>query len=385
MYNFSYYSPTRIEVGEGKETQIGQYLQKYAVRKALIVYGSERIKEDQTYAQVVESLTAQGIANVDFGGLEFASDLTKVQAAVNLVKSQEVDCIVTIGGTSVLDYGKVIAFASCTEEDFLSYANDEQQQITKALPIFAVMTFTSKGSVMNNLAVISGPQFKDKYVFEGEALIPQLAIINPKLQVSIPQAILIRSTISSIVFSLEGYLTAGDHPEFTDSIVENNIRTIMRTAQTLIEDPYNLRAHSEYAWASVLTANGITNFGVEDRLMPNFMLAFAVNEVLGLPFAECLTMVVPGWMDWWKDYKEPQFERFAQEIFGESEAIMGIEMLKIWFEKFNLPTQLPQLVEAEFTKLVEVAYAYACEWQAEEIYSYANLKEIFERAQGKNS
>ena len=45
MKDFTFYNPTRIEFGTGKEKNIGNYISEYGVSKVLIVYGSERIKK----------------------------------------------------------------------------------------------------------------------------------------------------------------------------------------------------------------------------------------------------------------------------------------------------------------------------------------------------
>ena len=46
MKDFTFFNPTRIEFGRGKESHIGRYIKEYGCRKVLVVYGSERIKRD---------------------------------------------------------------------------------------------------------------------------------------------------------------------------------------------------------------------------------------------------------------------------------------------------------------------------------------------------
>ena len=57
MRDFTYYNPTRIEFGKGKENNIGQYISEYGISKVLIVYGSERIKKNGLFDKVTKSLS----------------------------------------------------------------------------------------------------------------------------------------------------------------------------------------------------------------------------------------------------------------------------------------------------------------------------------------
>ncbi len=61
MKDFTYYNPTRIEFGMGKEKNIGTYIAEYGVSKVLIVYGSERIKKSGLFDTIAKSLTDNGI------------------------------------------------------------------------------------------------------------------------------------------------------------------------------------------------------------------------------------------------------------------------------------------------------------------------------------
>lgn len=56
MKDFTFYNTTRIEFGKGKEKNIGQYIKEYWLKKVLIVYGSERIKENGVFHNVADSL-----------------------------------------------------------------------------------------------------------------------------------------------------------------------------------------------------------------------------------------------------------------------------------------------------------------------------------------
>ena len=51
MYPFSFQNPTRIEFGLDKEKEMGKYMHEYGAKKALIIYGSERIKHSGLFGR----------------------------------------------------------------------------------------------------------------------------------------------------------------------------------------------------------------------------------------------------------------------------------------------------------------------------------------------
>ena len=54
MYPFSFQNPTRIEFGLDKEKEMGKYMHEYGAKKALIIYGSERVKQSGLFEDVAK-------------------------------------------------------------------------------------------------------------------------------------------------------------------------------------------------------------------------------------------------------------------------------------------------------------------------------------------
>src|SRR5574344_3079898 len=103
MQNFSFYNPTKIEFGKDKEKNIGKYINKYSIKKVLIVYGSERIKKDGLFDDVTKSLKEHNIEFVEFGGVVSNPVLSTIKEAIKLAKKEKVEAILAVGGGSVLD------------------------------------------------------------------------------------------------------------------------------------------------------------------------------------------------------------------------------------------------------------------------------------------
>ena len=113
MYPFSFQNPTRIEFGLDKEKEMGKYMHEYGAKKALIIYGSERVKQSGLFEDVAKSLREHGIEYIECGGVKSNPTISKVREAVTMAKTFGADSVLSIGGGSCLDSAKAIAAGAC--------------------------------------------------------------------------------------------------------------------------------------------------------------------------------------------------------------------------------------------------------------------------------
>ncbi|MDG2916518.1 iron-containing alcohol dehydrogenase [Bisgaard Taxon 10/6] len=381
MYQFSFRNPTRIEFGVDKEKNIGAYMQEFGVKKALIVYGSERIKQSGLFDDVVASLKTHGIEFVAFGGIKSNPILSKVNEAIEVARQNGVDSVLSIGGGSCLDSAKAIAAGVLYEGDVWDFFVGKAV-VEKNLPVFDIMTLAATGSEMNNGGVVMNEQTQQKYAINGTDLYPKVSVINPKLQSTVSRDYLVYSAADIIAHSIEGYFTASVQPELINMQIEANIKTVIRTTEILLENPNDLDARGEFAWAATMALNGLTYVGTHGFSYPNHMIEHALSAIFDVPHGAGLSVVMPAWMTWYKDQNRPQFERFAREIFGLQTAEDGIAALKSWFDKIGTPTTLSQLGvnDEQLAAVIDNAVQNAIDWQMSETYTKAAITKVFDSA-----
>ncbi|MCS3458885.1 iron-containing alcohol dehydrogenase [Aeromonas sp. BIGb0445] len=323
MDNFSFYNPTRIEFGTGKERLIGEILAQHGIKKVLLAYGSERIKGDGLFATVSASLNEQGIPFVACGG-------------------------------SVLDSAKAIAAGALYQEDVWDLFVGKGQ-IEAALPVFAILTLAATGSEMNSGAVVTNDDTKEKFAINSVHTFPKVSIVNPALMQTVSRDYLVYSAADIIAHSIEGYFTAKVQPKIQSRLVESVIATVLETTEQLLADPADYNARAEFAWAATLALNGLTYAGTSGFGYPNHMIEHALSALFNVPHGAGLSVVMPAWMKWFQGQNPAQFERFAQQLFGLNTAEEGIAALEKWFDKIGTPTRLSQLgiTEADLPAILE--------------------------------
>lgn len=377
MYPFSFQNPTRIEFGLDKEKEIGKYMHEYGAKKVLIIYGSERVKQSSLFEDVAKSLREHGIEYIECGGVKSNPTISKVREAVAMAKAFGADSVLSIGGGSCLDSAKAIAAGACYEGDTWDFFKGTPVQ--KALMIFDVITLAATGSEMNWGAVITNEETQQKYSIHSNHLFPKVSVINPKLQATVSRDYLVYSAADIIAHSIEAYFTAEYRPEIIDFLVESNIKTVIRTTEILLNDPQDLNARGEFAWAATLALNGLTHLGISPYGFPNHMIEHSMSAISDVPHGAGLSVIMPAWMQWYQSQRPAQFKRFAKEIFGLDKAENGIQALKAWFDKIGTPTRLEQLGidDKTLAEIVDNAAQTAIKAKVEKTYTKEAIKAIF--------
>lgn len=381
MKAFTYYNPTRIEFGKGKEEKIGEYISGYGITKVLIVYGSERIRKDGLFDKVAKSLTTSGISYEVLGGVQSNPLLSKVYEGIKTAKSKEVEAVLAIGGGSVLDSSKAIAAGAPYEGDVWDFFVGKAS-IDKALKIFDIMTLAATGSEMNAYGVVTNDKTREKISLGGLATFPTLSVINPELQASVSKDYLVYSASDIIAHSLDMYLSATYLPEFIAEHTENIIKTVIRTTEILIKDPADYNARGEFAWAATQALNQSTFAGVEGNRYDTHFIEHTLSAEYNIPHGAGLSIIVPAWMKWQKSNLPERFERFADKVFNIKEADAGIETLIAWYKKIETPVTLQEgnIPEKDIPVLIEKLLDIAKFWMGNEVYTREMVTAVLENA-----
>lgn len=381
MKSFSYCNPTRIEFGAGKEENIGTYISEYGISKVLIVYGSERIKENGLFDTVTKSLQEKGIAYETLGGVQSNPLLSKVYQGITIAKSQAIEAVLAVGGGSVLDSSKAIAAGAVYEGDVWDFFTYKAVP-NKALKIFDIMTLAATGSEMNNFAVVTKDETKEKFSLAGAASYPTVSVINPALQATVPNDYLAYSASDIFAHSLDMYLSATYLPEYMAGYVENILKTVIRTTELLLADATDIEARGEFAWAATQALNFTTFCGIENNRYDTHFLEHTLSAEYNIAHGAGLSILMPAWMKWQKEFLPERFIKFAKNMFNVEGADAGIEALTNWYKKNGSPVTLKEanIPETDIPMLVEKLSVVAKIWGAESLYTKEMISTVLQNA-----
>ena len=212
---FKYFLPVNIEFGSGKVAKAGELTKPYG-KKALIVTGHSSAKKSGLYDKVKDSLKAEGIDAVLFDKVAQNPLTTTAAEGAAFAKENGCDVVVAIGGGSIMDCAKAIAFLAVNDGDVSDYIFGKKASDT-ALPIILIPTTCGTGSEGNGIAVLTNPDNGDKKSLRCNAIVAKVSIVDPECMMTMPKYVLASVGLDALCHNMEAYTSKIAQP-FTDAL-----------------------------------------------------------------------------------------------------------------------------------------------------------------------
>lgn len=212
---FKYFLPVNIEFGSGKVAKAGELTKPYG-KKALIVTGHSSAKKSGLYDKVKDSLKAEGIDSVLFDKVAQNPLTTTAAEGAAFAKDNGCDVVVAIGGGSIMDCAKAIAFLAVNDGDVSDYIFGKKASDT-ALPIILIPTTCGTGSEGNGFAVLTNPDNGDKKSLRCNAIVAKVSIVDPECMMTMPKYVLASVGFDALCHNMEAYTSKIAQP-FTDAL-----------------------------------------------------------------------------------------------------------------------------------------------------------------------
>ncbi|CAH9065414.1 Alcohol dehydrogenase YqhD [Pseudoalteromonas sp. CIP111854] len=339
MLNFSFANSTQIHFGEQQISTLSSNIPTDA--KVLVVYGGGSIKKNGVYDQVCEALSAHSWG--EFSGIEPNPSYQTCMQAVELVKRDNYDFILAVGGGSVIDGCKFIAAAACFEGepwDILA----KGAEVNSALPLGVVLTLPATGSESNSFSVVSNKETNDKLPFATPLVQPKFAVLDPNVMTTLPKRQLTNGVVDAFVHTMEQYLTYPVDAKVQDRFAEGLLLTLMEEGPKVLADDASYEVRANVMWSATMALNGLIGAGVPQD-WGTHMIGHEVTAVYGLDHAQTLAIVLPRMMAEQKEAKREKILQYAQRVLKldvskpEIAIEQAIEKTELFFHSVQMPTR----------------------------------------------
>ena len=349
MNNFSYYNPTKLVFGRDIIKGIGQELAANNVKKVLMLYGKGSIFKNGVYDTISASLKDNKIEWFEVGGVKANPVISKVREAISVSRENDVDAIVCLGGGSVYDSAKAIAAAYYHDGDAWDLFAKEDLDISKALPIYGVLTISATGSEMNCGGVVTNEETLDKWSFGSPLVFPKVSFLDPSIQSSLPEKQTINSIVDILTHLYEFYFDGTKNVDLMMGYTEAIMKTTIEHGKVLLKDPSNYEARAELALSGTLALNRSTGMGRSGGDWSTHLIEHALSAIYDISHGAGLAIVFPAWAKYVYKDNLPAFVRFAENIFNikegtdEEKALKGIDAVIEFYKSIGAPTSLKDI------------------------------------------
>jgi len=340
MLNFTFHNPTRIAFGEGQIKELRQLVPAGA--RVLLTYGGGSIKHNGVYDQVKTAL--KDFTVVEFGGIEPNPSYETLSKAVALVRAEQIDFLLAVGGGSVVDGTKYIAAAARYDGDGWDILA-KQLKVKAAVALGCVLTLPATGSESNGFAVITKQATQQKLSFGSPKVYPQFAVLDPTVTYSLPAKQLANGVVDAYIHVMEQYLTYPVGAAVQDRFAEGLLLTLLEFGPKAIQDPqdYNIRAN--LMWTATMALNGLIGVGVPQDWSTH-MIGHQLTALYGLDHAQTLAIVLPAVMQQQREQKREKLLQYGRRVFNlqhqDEERLIDetISHTRAFFEQMGVPTRL---------------------------------------------
>lgn len=239
---FEFTLPTKVVYGIGILGNIGSAIRRFGKRKALLVTDGILMK-----AGPVDKVKAGfGETDVDikcvFSDVPPNSTISTVEKCAELGIENECDMIIAVGGGSVIDTAKVanilMVKGGKVEDHMGARLLDPSESL---LPFAVIPTTAGTGSEVTAVAVIADPDNDVKLPFAEDQFLPQLAILDPEVTVSMPGRLTATTGMDALTHAIEAYVDKERSPA-SDALALHAIRLISENILRACANPEDLRA-----------------------------------------------------------------------------------------------------------------------------------------------
>ena len=349
MFNFKYFTPTKVVFGKDTELQVADLIKEFGGTKVLVHYGGGSVIRSGLLQKVTGILDEAGISYITLGGAVPNPHLGLVYEGIELCKKEGVDFLLAVGGGSAIDSAKAIGYGVTNEGDVWDFY-DYKRQAKACLPLGVILTLAATGSEMSDSSVITKEDGLVKRGYSSDFGRPKFAIMNPELTMTLPDYQTACGCTDIMMHTMERYFTNGGNMEITDALAEGLIRTVMKNAEILVNDPKNYDARAEVMWAGSLAHNGLTGCGNDGGDWMTHKLEHELGGLYDVAHGAGLAAIWGSWARY--VYKEclPRFKKFAINVMGvapegsdEEIALKGIEAIEDFYRRIHMPTNLREL------------------------------------------
>ncbi len=367
MHSFEFYNPVKVIFGAGEVARVGKEIAKLGKKTLIVSYEAHAFLK-ALLNRVRDLVQAEGVDTVDFFQVRNNPEISMIAAGVELAREAHCDCVLAVGGGSAMDAAKAIAAGVCTQGDLWNMVYHRHDGSgaeaihppEQALATLMIPTLPATGSEMNMCSVLSHGELQEKSYIWAECIFPKTAIIDPELTVSLPPFLTACAAADTISHVLEIYINSQPDTPLQHYFQEGVMRTVMENVTKVLATPGDVEARGHLLWAATCAINGWAYPG--DGWTPMHQVGHQLTARHGVDHGASLSIIMPAWMDTFKDRRPDQYLRFATRVMDIDRAGMsdqevidaGITKFLGFLKTIGAPTRLGEVnvTEGDLAEIV---------------------------------
>ena len=348
--------------GVGAVKEIGGELQRRGYKRAFIASGRHVVKSGEI-KKITDVLDEIGVSYTFYTDIKPNPTIENVQNGVKAFKEFDADCIIAVGGGSVMDTSKAIGII-VNNPEFADVRSLEGVAPTKRHAVFTIAVPTTAGTAAEVTInyVITDVEKKRKFVCVDTNDIPEVAVVDPEMMYSMPKPLTAATGMDALTHAIEGYITKG-HCAISDMFHLEAIRLIAKNLRAAVEN--DEAGREGMALGQYIAGMGFSNVGLgivhsmAHGLSALYDTPHGVACAILLPLGLAYNMPAAG--ERYRAIGRAMEVPYIDSMNDEEAAKATIAAVKKLGADVGIPADLKEIVKDEDVQfLSESAFADAC-------------------------
>ncbi len=348
--------------GVGAVKEIGGELSRRGYKRAFIASGRHVVKSGEI-RKITDVLDEIGVAHTFYTDIKPNPTIENVQNGVKAFKEFDADCIIAVGGGSVMDTSKAIGII-VNNPEFADVRSLEGVAPTKQHAVFTIAVPTTAGTAAEVTInyVITDVEKKRKFVCVDTNDIPEVAVVDPEMMYSMPKPLTAATGMDALTHAIEGYITKG-HCAISDMFHLEAIRLIAKNLRAAVEN--DEAGREGMALGQYIAGMGFSNVG----LGIVHSMAHGLSALYDTPHGVACAILLPLGLEYNMPVSGERYRAigramevpYIDTMNDEDAAKATIAAVKKLGADVGIPADLKEIVKDEDVQfLSESAFADAC-------------------------
>jgi len=305
--------PTEVYYGPESLQSVKEATKKFGSKVLLI---SDNIIKKVGYVDtVVHYLEEEGLQVYSYLGANSEPTDTYVDEALSILKKNDCDVIVTIGGGSCIDTAKAVAVVATNGGYIGDYMGGKTIAHKDPIPLITIPTTAGTGSEVTNVTVITNTKKDIKMMIKQHAFLPKVAIVDPHLTMTAPDKVTAATGMDALCHAIESYISKIAHP-MTRTFSLEAIKLILNNIQTTFDNGDNVEARTNMSLAAMEAGVAFSNASV--TLVHG--MSRPIGAVFHIPHGVSNSMLLPAVLEFSKDAALTELADIAKLFLPEETA-----------------------------------------------------------------
>ncbi len=349
-------------MGEGALTSAGNEIQGLGFKKALIVT-DKILAQIGLVAKITDLLSSIGVSYVVFDETRPNPTVKNVEDGEKILKENNCDFVVSVGGGSPHDCAKGIALVAANGGSIKDYEGVNKSRKPQ-VPLVAINTTAGTASEMTIFCIITDEDRHVKMAIVDKNVNSIIAVNDPALMLDMPKSLTAATGMDALTHAIEAYVSTAATP-VTDACAIQAVKLIAQNLKKAVDNGKDMEARSNMAYAEYLAGMAFNNAS----LGYVHAMAHQLGGFYDLPHGVCNAILLPHVEQFNKQASAARLKELAvymglnvDGMTDDEGAEALLNQIKTLSKSVQIPSGLAELgvKEADFSVLADNAMKDAC-------------------------